>query len=147
MLITSRGVVSISKIGKMKAIHNFKTEFNSSDRGVVSISKIGKMKAIHNSSILLYNTIEGVVSISKIGKMKAIHNYSHGEMDPDRGVVSISKIRKIWWFKDICYICNTFMWNVIGIIQQAFTLNRCLFFFKSYRGEVLKREAVVLTSQ
>ncbi len=105
------------------------------------------MKAIHNSLKGVTLNGRGVVSISKIGKMKAIHNQQWDEEWEVGGVVSISKIGKIWRFEDNCYICDTFLWDVIGTIQQAFTLNRCLFFFKSYRGEVLKREAVVLTSQ
>ena len=38
------------------------------------MSKIGKMKAIHNTTELLAGTDEDVVTMSKIGKMKAIHN-------------------------------------------------------------------------
>ena len=40
----------------------------------MSISKIGKMKAIHNQTYEVVLIQDGVVSISKIGKMKAIHN-------------------------------------------------------------------------
>ena len=42
--------------------------------GVVTMSKIGKMKAIHNREQRNYRRGPGVVTMSKIGKMKAIHN-------------------------------------------------------------------------
>ena len=71
---TAGTVVTLSKIGKMKAIHNeVEVPLDVVDT-VVTLSKIGKMKAIHNqwlSFLLLRLT---VVTLSKIGKMKAIHN-------------------------------------------------------------------------
>ena len=38
------------------------------------MSKIGKMKAIHNDIGLIHGGLIDVVTMSKIGKMKAIHN-------------------------------------------------------------------------
>ena len=38
------------------------------------MSKIGKMKAIHNPARSVRRRSQGVVTMSKIGKMKAIHN-------------------------------------------------------------------------
>ena len=39
----------------MKAIHNECTNFSKAKGGVVSISKIGKMKAIHNGPLSFYH--------------------------------------------------------------------------------------------
>ena len=41
-------VVTMSKIGKMKAIHNQERRVSAGAPDVVTMSKIGKMKAIHN---------------------------------------------------------------------------------------------------
>ena len=41
----------MSKIGKMKAIHNERPMCVSGGVTVVTLSKIGKMKAIHNPSM------------------------------------------------------------------------------------------------
>ena len=40
--------MTMSKIGKMKAIHNLQQTFQRMAFAVVTMSKIGKMKAIHN---------------------------------------------------------------------------------------------------
>ena len=40
----------MSKIEKMKAIHNTKKKYNAEVDDVVTLSKIEKMKAIHNTS-------------------------------------------------------------------------------------------------
>ena len=49
------------------------------DATVVTLSKIGKMKAIHNVKGLGLNARKTVVTLSKIGKMKALHNFLHGK--------------------------------------------------------------------
>ena len=41
---------------------------------VVTLSKIEKMKAIHNKVLIIHLKLLDVVTLSKIEKMKAIHN-------------------------------------------------------------------------
>ena len=67
-------VVTLSKIEKMKAIHNLMLFFLKLYCDVVTLSKIEKMKAIHNTRICLMFHVIDVVTLSKIEKMKAIHN-------------------------------------------------------------------------
>ena len=43
---------------------------------VVTLSKIEKMKAIHNKMLDVKLKVDDVVTLSKIEKMKAIHNKS-----------------------------------------------------------------------
>ena len=40
------------------------------------MSKVEKMKAIHNLRLMLRRLLHGVVTMSKVEKMKAIHNCS-----------------------------------------------------------------------
>ena len=42
--------MTLSKIGKMKAIHNEVVDHELEAATVVTLSKIGKMKAIHNNT-------------------------------------------------------------------------------------------------
>ena len=39
------------------------------------VSKIEKMRAIHNVPMIYHPQLKGVVIVSKIEKMRAIHNY------------------------------------------------------------------------
>ena len=43
-------------------------------RAVVTMSKVVKMKAIHNFGFDIYEYADAVVTMSKVVKMKAIHN-------------------------------------------------------------------------
>ena len=67
-------VVNLSKIQKMKAIHNCRLSHPAPRSDVVNLSKIQKMKAIHNGLTLSNARSHDVVNLSKIQKMKAIHN-------------------------------------------------------------------------
>ncbi len=69
-------VVTMSKIQKMKAIHNSFQTFAIASSTVVTMSKIQKMKAIHNHIKPRKTSKQTVVTMSKIQKMKAIHNMS-----------------------------------------------------------------------
>ena len=66
--------MTLSKIEKMKAIHNDGDPPCLGQADVVTLSKIEKMKAIHNHYQPINNIISDVVTLSKIEKMKAIHN-------------------------------------------------------------------------
>ena len=68
-------VVTMSKILKMKAIHNCVFRCPKDFCAVVTMSKILKMKAIHNLPRYSPNVCGAVVTMSKILKMKAIHNW------------------------------------------------------------------------
>ena len=65
----------LSKLRKMKAIHNCGLPVFTSNYGVVMLSKLRKMKAIHNHSLCRTTWLHGVVMLSKLRKMKAIHNH------------------------------------------------------------------------
>ena len=62
---------------------------------VVTLSKIEKMKAIHNSSGFIYIIVTDVVTLSKIEKMKAIHNQKRSPSFKNSDVVTLSKIEKM----------------------------------------------------
>ena len=67
-------VVTMSKKGKMRAIHNDTLPEQPVEYDVVTMSKIGKMRAIHNCQIgHIYELID-VVMMSKVRIIKAIHN-------------------------------------------------------------------------
>ena len=75
-------VVTLSKIEKMKAIHNKSDLRMLKEADVVTLSKIEKMKAIHNRGLNTPELPGDVVTLSKIEKMKAIHNsHSSAMMD------------------------------------------------------------------
>ena len=66
--------MTVSKIQKTKAIHNYLLELGTSDVAVVTVSKIQKTKAIHNTADQWAANNSAVVTVSKIQKTKAIHN-------------------------------------------------------------------------
>ena len=64
----------MSKVKKMKAIHNLAVHLDGDALAVVTMSKVKKMKAIHNDVLPILLEVEAVVTMSKVKKMKAIHN-------------------------------------------------------------------------
>ena len=65
----------MSKVGKMRAIHNRRSISRRRRSAVVTMSKVGKMRAIHNDGRLTLTHPVAVVTMSKVGKMRAIHNF------------------------------------------------------------------------
>ena len=64
----------MSKVRKMRAIHNFGTLAEKEGNAVVAMSKVRKMRAIHNGERVEKHGLQAVVAMSKVRKMRAIHN-------------------------------------------------------------------------
>ena len=69
-----QAVVTMSKIQKLRAIHNGLLKEVMDFLTVVTMSKIQKLRAIHNTVFVFKVNLYTVVTVSKIQKLRAIHN-------------------------------------------------------------------------